>query len=341
MSFDEIMLDITKGLTGDSDIDMAYLKSQMEKYKDHELHQEILRACGRMMFEVLPENKRKELSDALDKNYKAWYATLDEVRFNRFKNHNEKALELIDGLVNKIETLLKAGFFAEDSVSQYFCFEETFEEILYCTYFEPKKEIRRPDNIPIAAVYLEYGSLLVDLGRIQDANEALAKALKWNPVRCKILFEYAETYKMMGKIEDFYRISLDSFRYAYHKKDVARCYRNMGYYFVEKELWDVAVGCYFMSLRYERDCKNAQSELYYIASKAKDKVHDPSREEMEKFSNQYGFPLNLAPSYISYTFGKEALEHKNFKLAQYLLEIAYDLTEIEEIKQMLETIPVE
>ena len=44
-SFDEIMEEIAMGLERDPEHDIAYLKEQMEKYKDHPLAKEIGRAC--------------------------------------------------------------------------------------------------------------------------------------------------------------------------------------------------------------------------------------------------------------------------------------------------------
>ena len=36
-AFDDIMHEITSGLTGDAKTDLAYLKEQCEAYKDHEM----------------------------------------------------------------------------------------------------------------------------------------------------------------------------------------------------------------------------------------------------------------------------------------------------------------
>ena len=35
MTFDEIMMEITSGLTGDREHDLPYLQEQCEKYKEH------------------------------------------------------------------------------------------------------------------------------------------------------------------------------------------------------------------------------------------------------------------------------------------------------------------
>ena len=59
--FEAIMTSITAGLSGDSKADIKYLQEQSEKYKDHEYGKEIVRACGRLMYQVLPDDKKEEL----------------------------------------------------------------------------------------------------------------------------------------------------------------------------------------------------------------------------------------------------------------------------------------
>lgn len=50
--FDSIMREITSGLTGDPNKDIPYLDEKCKEYKDHEYGKEIVRACGRLMYEV-------------------------------------------------------------------------------------------------------------------------------------------------------------------------------------------------------------------------------------------------------------------------------------------------
>ena len=82
MDFDQIMSEITAGLTGDEAKDIPYLEEQAERYKDSEYAMEVGRACGRLLFEIIPEEKREELDRLLQKQGLAVDATLDEVRFN-------------------------------------------------------------------------------------------------------------------------------------------------------------------------------------------------------------------------------------------------------------------
>lgn len=237
MNFDQIMSKITSDLTGDRSQDIDYLKAQMEKYEGHEMGKEICRACARIMVEILPADKKMDLDNTFKNQITAWKATLEEVRFNRYKKNYDQALELAESLVQRLRDMTEAGMFVDDEVSEYHTFWEPYESILYDFFNKPTKTVRKLDGIPAAEVYLEYGSILIDFNRISDAQEALSEAIKWNPVSSEIAFEYAETFKIQGNMEAFYKRSLEMFQYAFRPKALARCYRNLGYYFTEKKPW--------------------------------------------------------------------------------------------------------
>ena len=340
MDFDLIMEEITHGLTGDFPTDCSYLKEQMEKYKDHEMSKEIIRACGRIMYEIMPEDKKAEISKLMQKEDLRIDSTLEEVRFNIYQKNFEKAENIMEALVSKVDELASTGMYQDDAVSMYFTFSSFFEEILYVTYNKPEKDVRRSD-IPYAEVYLQYGSLLVDLKRYEDANAAMAKAVRWNPVNAGIAFEYAETFKLLGDMDKFFDISKGIFKFAYTPKDVGRCYRNLAFYFVEKKLWSEAIGCNLLSMEFDRDTPNAPSELYYIQQVTQGSVKKPSTVEMQAYSEKYGFPLGADNDVlgIAFTYGKHFLEDNQPDAAKYFLSIVYDLTKDKEIKSLIDQLP--
>ena len=63
---EEIIKNITDGLTGDNEKDIQYLMEQTEKYKNHESSKEILRECGRLLYERLPEDSRPKIDKIID-----------------------------------------------------------------------------------------------------------------------------------------------------------------------------------------------------------------------------------------------------------------------------------
>lgn len=337
MTYDEIMRKITSGLTGDNEKDRAYLKEQMEKYKDHELSTEIIRACGRLFYDLVPEDKKKELAQAMNNDMSGIHAVLDEVRFNIYKKDYEKALELMENLVKKTE---ENPLYQNDSVTEYFSFATPFEFFMYVQLHKADKEIKWIEY-PYSSIYLQYGSLLIDLKRYQEANLILEKAVRWNPMSAKILFEYAESFKILGQLDDYIEVTKRGFSVAYTRNEVARAYRNWGYYFIEQEKYQAAIGCYLLSLEYEKDSKGAQSELFYIHQKTNGSVKQPTIEELEQIAEEEGFSLEINEDVlgIAFAYGKHFLEEGEMDGARVMFEIVYELTYDETVKDILDKLP--
>ncbi len=339
MDFDRIMQEITGGLTGDGEKDTRYLMEQMQKYRDHEMSREILRACGRLLYQCMPEEKKQAFAQAVNNNMMSHEAVLEEVRFKQHEKKYDEALALMEGLIRKIEN---AHMFRDDQVSEYHCFSEFFEEALYKFHARPEKEIRRA-SLPMDLIYAQYGSLLIDLKRLDDAEKALDTAMRWNPASAVIAFERAEVCKLRGDMDDFFCRTVNAFKYAFRPPQVARCFRDLGYYFAEKEMWEEAVGCYTVSMQYEAESKQAMSEMYYIQQKAGKIIPPPGMDRFREIAGEFGFPSGAHKDVtgLSYAYGKHFLEAGDTAGARYCWEITYSLTDDEEIRKMLDDLPAE
>lgn len=333
MEFDNIMQEITSGLTGKSDEDVAYLMKQAEKHKAHPFAKEIARACGRLMFDLIPDEKKAEFEQAIGNDSAGINSTLDEIRFVAYKKDFRKALALMEVLVNRIEAM---DAFADDAVSEYHTFSELFEEILFFHLKKPKKQLRQA-QLSYAEIYVLHGSILFELKRFDEAKKALEKAIRWNPINASIAFEHAEVCKMLGNLDSYVSLTKEIMNVAFKPNDLARGYRNLGYYFAEMQLYDVAVGCLHLSLVYEKESNVAQSELYYIQSKVGGESFRPSEEQLHQYADKYDFPLGASSDVLSlaYSYGKHMLDDKEFEKARYFLEIVYGLTDDEEVKSLL------
>ena len=97
-----------------------------------------------------------------------------------------------------------------------------------------------------------------------------------------------------------------------------------------------------MSLQFDGESKNAMSELYYIREKAGD-VGRTSIEDVKRCAERYKFPVGAHQDVIgmAYAYGKHFLEQNNIDGARYCFEIAYSLTDDDEIKKVLDSIPKE
>lgn len=333
MDLYKILKEITAGLSGDNKKDIVYLKEQCEKYKEHEYAQEIVRACGRLMFELIPDDKKKEFERVIDNDTKGMEATMKEIRFNVFEGNIEKAFRLSEVLVSKVEA---AHMFENDAVSEYFTFDNVFEQVLYTYYNRPKKDIRHA-TIPYGEIFYMHGNLLFEMKRIPEARDYLKKALRWNPESCTIGFEYIETFKAERKLEEFFELTNKQFKYAYLPKDVARCFRNLGFYYIEIREYSVAAACYLVSMFYDHENNFAQSQMYYIEQIAPEGYQKPTVELLEQYEEQFGLPRGADDDVIGLThaYSKKALEDEELEFGVYFLEIFCGLTDDEDALKLL------
>ena len=328
---DRIVDEIESNLTGDFEKDKVYIKSKMEEFKDYEYNTEILRELGRIMYSIMPEETRKKFEEALDKDLKTFDKALDNVQMFIHEKEMDKAFELVKELVNEYE---KNGLrFEDDTESEYFCFNEPIEEILYIQFNDPEKTIRL-NPLDYSSLFYLYGSLLIEKGRIEEAKEALLKSKRWNPANTTIMFELAETYKMLGEFEDFYKITRESYNYIHRKKDLGRFYRNIGYYFVEKKEYDTAAGIYIFSRMYD-DSDFVNEELAYIFSIAGD--FEPTADAFSESVKKYDIPLTVNDDFLGLTYllGKKCFEEENYNMAMYYFNMFSEFREDKEVKEMI------
>jgi len=235
MSFDKIMEEIILKLTGNNEEDVKFLMNECEKYKSHEYSNEILRAIGRLIYDILPDDEKGKINQIANnhsleiKNLRTELNPL--IRQKKF----DKALALIESFIKNIED---KGLYLNDNTSNYFYFNNALEEIVYKEIFRPEKEIRQiPENY--AEIYFTYGNILFEVKRYDEAKIALEKAISYNPVNTEYLFEFGELYKIKKDWKVFLKINRDCLKYAYTGKAIARCYRNFGYYFFEEEKYEL------------------------------------------------------------------------------------------------------
>ncbi len=334
MEFEAIMKQITGGLTGDPQKDMKYLQEQMDKYKDHEYSKEIVRACGRLFYDLVPDDSKEEFIKALDNDNKGFAASLKEIHFNIYEKNYDRALKLAEEMVTAHE---KMNLYADDAVSEYHCFTEPMQEMLYTYYAKPKKEIRA-SQIDYASLYFLYGSILVEMKRYDDAAMALAKAMKWNPASTVIAFEYAETFKCRGMMKPFMELTKETFKYAYRPQDLARCYRNLGFYYSETEDYETGAYCYIFSTVFQQ-AEIVQAELYYASQKS-GKEFNPGAEDIKTCFNEKGIQYGPSEAVgFSYKLGKDCYETGNYDMAGYFLSIyAGFIDDDDEVQEMLNEI---
>ncbi len=334
LSYDEIMKEIKEGFSGNAQTDLDYIKLQMEQYKNHKYSKEIIRELGRMEYALLPDEAKKEINQVAQKNNEEFEDNLDLVRYLIFQKRYDDAIELLEEIVADVE---KSQSYEDDAVNEYYCFKEAMEGILHELNYKSRKSIR---SCPIdyATLYYLYGNVLFEKGNYNEAKIALEKARRWNPASVEIGFEYAETLKALGEYEDYYDVTMRLHPFIFKLRDIARFYRNLGYYFIEKKDYKVATSCYVFSGEFDRS-EVVPAELYYIY-KTSGVDFEPTADELNEIFDKNEIPIYISREVLNaaYALGKDAKEEGDMRCVLYFWGIFDDLVEDDEVKETLERI---
>lgn len=322
--YEEIINEIKANLGENRDLNRKYLSSQIEKYKDHPYNKEIIREISRMMWDCLSDEEKEEFA-SISENENPIMDILNEISEPLELEDYKKALDIMDEFMKNFP-----GMFEDDMVSEYHSFTNPLEELLFRKYIGAEKEVRIiPDNQPILDLYYIYGFLLLENNQLEEAEENLKKANRINPVSARIILELSEIYKKhTPSFNKFYMYTKEALTYSYYPQDIARCYRNFGYFFIEENKFDIAVALFKYSMTFEMSMM-AYTELHYIESKGHSIDMDLNEAiELIKTNN---IQLGVNP-FISEALDQLASEYENNKLftqALYFYELIFNITQDE------------
>ena len=331
MSFQDTINEIFKGLSGDNEKDLEYLKEQTEKYRGTENSTEIVRAIGRKIFELLPDDAKTELNQFIGNEVDTINSTVEEAKFLLNKNEPEKAEKMLKSAIESIPFT-----FNEDEECGYFCFANALEMTIFALSEKFPKTIRRP-TYDFAEIYYMYAYSLIENRKLDEAESALKSALKWNPVSAVIMSELSEIYKIKKDYENYLYWSKRIIRYAYSSKMLARGYRNIAFYYCDIEEYEKSSAIYHFSRNFE-ESKQVTSELFYIAEKI-GKLPEPSDiEYIEKLFEKEDIQFGASDFVVAaaYQLAKSCMENDDPENALDLLNVVYDLTNDKEIYELIE-----
>ncbi|MBQ2665401.1 tetratricopeptide repeat protein [Methanobrevibacter sp.] len=319
--YEEIIKEIKSNLGSNKDLNRQYLSSQIEVYKDHPYSKEIIREISRLMWDCLSEDEKQEFIEISSKENPIM-DILNDIYPDIENGNYETPLDKLDDFMQTFPDM-----FEDDAVSEYHYFTNPLEELVFRKYIGLKKELRYiPDNEPLLDLYYVYGFLLLESQRYDKAEEYLKKAIKINPVSARIILELTEIYKVHTYTlnESFIR-TCDALKYAYYPQDIARCYRNLGYYYVEENDMKTALALYIFSMEYEAS-PLAYAEIKFIQSKNDISLSLKESIDIIKSKNiQLGvnpFILETIDEFI-----KEYGENKLYNQMLYFMELKFDLTD--------------
>ncbi len=331
--YEEIIKEIKANLGENRDLNRQYLSSQIEVYKDHPYNKEIIKEISRMMWDCLSEDEKQEFIEISERENPIM-DILNDIYYDIENGNYETPREELNAFMETFPEM-----FEDDKVSEYHYFTNPLEDLIFRKYIGAEKELRYiPDNQPLLDLYYVYGFLLLENQEYDKAEEYLKKAIRINPVSARIILELTEIYKVHTYTYNEYFIrTCDALKYSYYPQDIARCYRNLGYYYIEENQMRTALALYIYSMEFEAS-PLAYTEIKYIQSK-NDNMELTLNECIEIIESK-NIQLGVNP-FIIETLNeliKEYEKNKLYNQALYFMELQFDLThDVETLELMNET----
>ena len=322
MRVEEIIEEITLGLTGETIPDMVYLREKSVEYSEHEFTNEINNKIGEITLEVL-NNKEKELSeeDMVEK-----IETINKLYEEAQKLSGDKKFVEAKEIVESIIEMLP---FKNQGGDTYFSFGSALELFLFTLVFQPERPINqvKTDN---SSIYKLYGYVQAQLYRIPEAIQALENSLKWDPVNVGSLLELAEISKRQGEYDKFFGVIRNALALSLSGNELASCYIKLAEYYKDKEDYDTTICLYYVSHSFSGN-PWIISELtrmnFDLNIQTTPLGIDRTKEILEEKQIQLGasdFALNATTA-----LAKEAKNNGALEIYKYCKDVYKDLTKTE------------
>lgn len=283
-----------------------------DKYENEEIHKESDFKSNRSITEI--QYMRYELNK-LSRSPKSY--NLNQKKSNRVNWHKDV----------KINKMNKANDEEISVQKEYHSFLNPLEEILFYQYIGLEKELAYiPFNEPLFDLYYIYGTLLLENDDFAKAEEYLLKALRINPVSSKTILSLADIYKSKTRTYNrFFLYNVDALKFAYKNEDIARAYRNFGFFYVEENQLDIAAVFYDFSLNFDFN-RQAFRELEYLKSRGINTEID--RKDAENVIESKKIQVGVNPFILDTLriICADLENRKYYRGALYFYRILYDLT---------------
>lgn len=256
----------------------------------------------------------------------------DEAYNMLIKKEFKKVIEHLKEPLEKIEVKLTG--------QKVYCPQNIFEATIFLNLLEPKATEEDFGNINYYDFYLINASANYNLGQYEEARKYYEKAIEINPSSAVARLQKMEIDKTEKKFDNFVEDIKEFFKYAYRRTEMARAYRNVGYYLYEKKDYEMAIVAYFLSNAYEVT-ETAINEAGTIAETAEidlDSKQWLSEELLGELYEKYKIPLLPNPDLVmlANVVSDDAYNKEALISARFLYQVAYELTLEEEKLQKIE-----
>lgn len=226
-----------------------------------------------------------------------------------------------------------------------YIFKNLLEELLF--QITIKKEIKRkyPLMLDYSTLYSNYGNVLLHFNEYENALKSFKLSYNYNPVNVKAIFGLCELQRIEKNWNEFYNLTIQSFKYDYSLDDLSKSFENLSiYYFNEyhasNDDENLKLSIYLIRLAQFYDGSNDSNENKTAIEFDDDSLrqYDQSIEEIKDYLKSKGLPYGPSIEVITIckNLGFQLDEDKKVVPALFYFNIAYDLTGDPAIKDVID-----
>ncbi len=333
MDKNKILEEIKSELTGDRLKDYHFLKRRLDELAKNPETLEVARDLSSILMEVVRPDEVEAMRQKMQKEIKN-----REALFSKAENlYKEGKLENAKVVLDKVIAQVK-GYFEDDEVYHYVNIEEAFAFQIYTNLIYKGEKIIRlaPDHL--YKYHYLHGVVCTKLGLLDEAKSSYDIALRWFPNSFSVQLELANIAMAKKDIDTAVSLIVEAQKYCFVPSELARCFRAIGYVGFLTENYRLAMAGYLSSTIFDHktDIKN---ELGLASQKMGQETFQPltpaeSKIEVEKVGMFFGGNIEIVKMAVA--LSREFATRLNYQTAVYFLQIAYNLTHDEGIKNRME-----
>lgn len=222
-----------------------------------------------------------------------------------------------------------------------YIFKNLLEELLF--QITINKEIKRkyPLMLDYSTLYSNYGNVLLHFKDYENALKSFKLSYDYNPVNVKAIFGLCEISRENNDWEEYYKLGIQSFKYAYSREDLAQSFRNLSSYYLNEypdsnDEEDLRLAFYLNNLATYYDDSNKIS--IEIDDNLQSEYDDHGLEDIREYLKSKGLPYGPSIEVITIckNLGFQLDEDKKVVPALFYFNIAYNLTNDSAIKNVID-----
>ena len=222
-----------------------------------------------------------------------------------------------------------------------YIFKNLLEELLF--QITIKKEIKRkyPLMLDYSTLYSNYGNVLLHFNEYENALKSFKLSYNYNPINVKAIFGLCELYRIEKNWNEFYNLTIQSFKYDYYLEDLSKSFENLSIYYLNEyhasnDDENLKLSVYLSRLaNYYGSNENRTAIEFDDDALSK---YDQSIEEIKDYLKSKGLPYGPSIEVITIckNLGFQLDEDKKVVPALFYFNIAYDLTKDPAIKDVID-----